>query len=178
MNRADVFEGTGPTPGSYVRVKIGANNEGRITAAEGYLAYEAGAYPGSPVGAGAMCIYSCYSIENALVDGYDVVVNKPKTSAYRAPGATNAAFAVETIIDEICEKIQMDPLEFRILNSAKEGDTRVTDLRCPESDLLKRLKPQRNTPTIPRHWKEKTPDGESPPVFGPTSVSSRASPLT
>ena len=125
MNRADVFEGTGPTPGSYVRVKIGANNEGRITAAEGYLAYEAGAYPGSPVGAGAMCIYSCYNIDNALVDGYDVVVNKPKTSAYRAPGATNAAFAVETIIDEICEKIQIDPLEFRILNSAKEGDTRV-----------------------------------------------------
>ena len=85
MNRADVFEGTGPTPGSYVRVKIGTNNEGRITAAEGYLAYEAGAYPGSPVGAGAMCIYSCYNIDNALVDGYDVVVNKPKTSAYRAP---------------------------------------------------------------------------------------------
>ncbi|MCZ6679960.1 MAG: xanthine dehydrogenase family protein molybdopterin-binding subunit [Candidatus Poribacteria bacterium] len=125
MSRADVFEGTGPTPGSYVRVKIGATKEGRITAAEGYLAYEAGAYPGSPVGAGAMCIWSCYNIENALVDGYDVVVNKPKTSAYRAPGATNAAFAVETVIDEICEKIGMDPLEFRILNSAKEGDTRV-----------------------------------------------------
>ena len=146
MNRADVFEGTGPTPGSHVRVKIGANNEGRITAAEGYLAYEAGAYPGSPVGAGAMCIYSCYNIENALVDGYDVVVNKPKTSAYRAPGATNAAFAVETIIDEICEKIQMDPLECRILNSAKEGDTRVDGPPLPRVGFIETVKAAQEHP--------------------------------
>ncbi len=146
MNRADVFEGTGPTPGSYVRVKIGATNEGQITAAEGYLAYEAGAYPGSPVGAGAMCIYSCYNIENALVDGYDVVVNKPKTSAYRAPGATNAAFAVETIIDEICEKIEMDPLEFRILNSAKEGDTRVDGPPLPRVGFVETVQAAKEHP--------------------------------
>ncbi len=146
MNRADVFEGTGPTPGSYVRVKIGATNEGQITAAEGYLAYEAGAYPGSPVGAGAMCIYSCYNIENALVDGYDVVVNKPKTSAYRAPGATNTAFAVETIVDEICEKIQMDPLEFRILNSAKEGDTRVDGPPLPRVGFIETVEAAKEHP--------------------------------
>ncbi|MAF83651.1 MAG: oxidoreductase [Chromatiales bacterium] len=146
MSRADVFEGTGPTPGSYVRVKIGANKEGCITAAEGYLAYEAGAYPGSPVGAAAMCIYSCYNIENALVDGYDVVVNKPKTSAYRAPGATNAAFAVETIIDEICEKIGMDPLEFRILNSAKEGDTRVDGPVLPRVGFIETVEAAKDHP--------------------------------
>ncbi len=146
MNRADVFEGTGPTPGSYVRVKIGAKNDGRITAAEGYLAYEAGAYPGSPVGAGAMCIYSCYNIDNALVDGYDVVVNKPKTSAYRAPGATNAAFAVETIIDEICEKIRIDPLEFRILNSAKEGDTRVDGPPLPRVGFIETVEAAKEHP--------------------------------
>jgi CO/xanthine dehydrogenase Mo-binding subunit len=146
MSRADVFEGTGPTPGSYVRVKIGANKAGRITAAEGYLAYEAGAYPGSPVGAGAMCIYSCYNIENALVDGYDVVVNKPKTSAYRAPGATNAAFAVETIIDEICEKLEIDPLEFRILNSAKEGDTRVDGPVLPRVGFIETVEATKEHP--------------------------------
>ena len=146
MSRADVFEGTGPTPGSYVRVKMGANKAGRITAAEGYLAYEAGAYPGSPVGAGAMCIYSCYNIENALVDGYDVVVNKPKTSAYRAPGATNAAFAVETILDEICEKIGMDPLEFRILNSAKEGDTRVDGPVLPHVGFVETVEAAKDHP--------------------------------
>jgi len=123
MNRAEVFESTGPTPASYIRVKIGANKDGRITAAEAYLAYEAGGYPGSPVGAGAMCIFSPYKIDNVLIDGYDVVVNKPKTNAYRAPGATNAAMA-ETVIDEICEKLEIDPLDFRIINGAKEGDSR------------------------------------------------------
>src|SRR4029077_16704421 len=87
MNRAEVFEGTGPTPGSYIRVKMGVDKSGRLTAAQAYLAYEAGAYPGSPVGAGAMCVFACYDIPNIQIDGYDVVVNKPTTAAYRAPGA-------------------------------------------------------------------------------------------
>lgn len=125
MNRTEVFEATGPTPASYIRVKMGVTNDGRITAAEGYLAFEAGAYPGSPVGAGAMCIFSPYNIPNGLIDGYDVVVNKPKSNAYRAPGATNAEFAAETVVDEICEEIGMDPLEFRILNGAEEGVSRI-----------------------------------------------------
>ena len=93
-----------------------------------------------------MCIYSAYKIENALVDGYDVVVNKPKSSAYRAPGATNAAFAVETIIDEICEKIEMDPLEFRILNSAKEGDTRVDGPVLPRVGFIETVEATKEHP--------------------------------
>ena len=51
MTRAEVLEATGPTSGSYMRVKIGATKDGKITAAEAFLAFEAGAYPGSPVGA-------------------------------------------------------------------------------------------------------------------------------
>ena len=87
MSRADVFEASGPTCGSWSRVKIGAKSDGTITAAEVELACEAGGYPGSPVGAGAMCALAPYDIENGTVDGYDVVVNKPKTAAYalRAP---------------------------------------------------------------------------------------------
>lgn len=81
MSRADVFEGTGPTPGSYIRVKLGVDANGMITAAQAYMAYEAGGYPGSPIGAGAMCIFACYNIPNGRIDGYDVVVNKPQTSA-------------------------------------------------------------------------------------------------
>ncbi|MBI4640635.1 MAG: xanthine dehydrogenase family protein molybdopterin-binding subunit [Candidatus Tectomicrobia bacterium] len=124
MNRAEVFEGTGPTPASYIRVKIGATRGGRITAAQAYLAYEAGAYPGSPINAGCMCMFAPYRLENVQIDGYDVVVNKPKTSAYRAPGATNAALGAETVIDEICEQLSIDPLQFRMINGAKEGDRR------------------------------------------------------
>ena len=125
MNRADVFEATGPTPGSYIKVKMGADHEGKLVAAQATLAYEAGAFPGSPVGPGAMCIFACYDIPNVHIDGYDVVVNKPATSAYRAPGATNAAFASETVVDEICEKLKIDPLDFRIKNGAREGTRRA-----------------------------------------------------
>ena len=146
MSRADVFEGTGPTPGSYVRVKMGATKDGRITAAEAYLAFEAGAYPGSPVGAAAFCVFSPYKVENAQVDGYDVVVNKPKSSAYRAPGATNAAFAAETVIDEICEKIGMDPLEFRIFNSATEGDIRVDGPPAPRVGFVETVEAAKDHP--------------------------------
>ena len=136
MSRIEEFEGTGPTPASHIKVKMGATNDGRIVAAEADLMYEAGAFPGSPVAAGAMCIFSPYAIPNMSVDGYDVVVNKPKTAAYRAPGATNAAFASETIIDEIAEQIGMDPLEIRRLNGAKEGDRQVHGPAYPRIGYL------------------------------------------
>jgi xanthine dehydrogenase molybdenum-binding subunit len=125
MSRKDVFEGTGPTPGSYIKVKIGARKDGRITAAQAFLAYEAGAYPGAMVGPGAMCVFAAYDIANVVIDGFDVVVNKPSTAAYRAPGATNAAFATETVVDEIAEKLGMDPLDLRLKNAAKEGTRRA-----------------------------------------------------
>ncbi len=125
MDRSEVLAGTGPTSGSYIKIKMGADASGKITAAETTLIYEAGAFPTSPVGAGMGVILAPYRIENAVIEGYDVVVNKPRTAAYRAPGGTNAAFASETVIDELAEKLGMDPIEFRLINAAKEGDRRV-----------------------------------------------------
>jgi CO/xanthine dehydrogenase Mo-binding subunit len=146
MSRADVFEGTGPTPASYIRVKMGVDASGRLTAAEAYMAYEAGAYPGSPVGAGAMCIFACYDIPNVVIDGYDVVVNKPATSAYRAPGATNAAFAAETVIDEICEQLKADPLDFRLKNGAHEGTRRADGPVYPRIGYLETVQTAKSHP--------------------------------
>lgn len=121
MTRSEVLRATGPTPGSHIYAKIGANKDGKITAAELRLSFEAGAFPGSPVGAGSMTVLAPYDLENFQIDGFDVVVNKPKTCAYRAPGATNPAMAAETVIDELAEKLGIDPLEFRRINGAKEG---------------------------------------------------------
>ncbi len=146
MNRTEVFEGTGPTPGSYIRVKVGADKGGRLTTAQAYLAYEAGAFPGSPVGAGAMCVFACYDIPNVHIDGYDVVVNKPATAAYRAPGATNAAFAVETAIDEICEKLGLDPLDFRIKNAAREGTRRADGPVYPRIGMVETVEAAKKHP--------------------------------
>ncbi len=125
MSRTEVLQATGPTSGSYIKVKMGATKDGKITAAQAELIYEAGAYPGSPVGAGGGVILAPYRLENLQIDGYDVIVNRPKTGAYRAPGGTNAAFASETVVDELAEKIGMDPLEFRRINGVVEGDRRA-----------------------------------------------------
>lgn len=149
MTRAEVFEGTGPTPGSFMRVKLGAKKDGKLTAGEAWLAYDAGAFPGGMIGPGCMCVFSCYDLENAKVDGYDVVDNKPKTQAYRAPGATQAAFACETVIDEIAEQLSIDPIELRLMNAAKEGTRRVDGPVYPRVGLVELLQAARDS----EHWK-------------------------
>jgi CO/xanthine dehydrogenase Mo-binding subunit len=122
-----------------MRVKMGARKDGRLTAAEAYLVYEAGAFPGSPVNAGSQCIFAPYDLPNARVEGYDVVVNKPKAAAYRAPGAPAAAFAAETVVDELCERLGMDPIEFRLLNGSHEGTRQISGPRFPRTGYLEML---------------------------------------
>ena len=151
MSRAEDLQGTGPTPGSHMKVKIGATNDGKITAAQAYLAFEAGAFPGSPVGAAAMTVFAPYDIPNVVIDGFDVVVNKPKMGAYRAPGATQAAFAAETVVDEIAEKVGIDPIELRLMNAAEEGTRRADGpvnprIGCVEVLEALRDHPHYNTP--------------------------------
>ena len=136
MSRKDVFEGTGPTSASTMRTKIGATKGGKITAAQVWMAFEAGAYPGSPIGGGTLCATGPYNIANLLVDGYDVVVNKQKVQAYRAPGQPQGAFAVEPVIDELAEKLGMDPLEFRLKNAVKEGDRMPNGVPHPHFGVM------------------------------------------
>jgi CO/xanthine dehydrogenase Mo-binding subunit len=71
-------------------------------------------------------MFAPYDIPNALIDGLDVVTNTPKTAAYRAPGAPAAAFAAEQLIDELCEKLSIDPIELRLRNAAREGTRQIT----------------------------------------------------
>jgi CO/xanthine dehydrogenase Mo-binding subunit len=121
MTREEVFRATGPTSGSVMRVKMGVRKDGRIVAAEGELKYQAGAFPGSPVGPGAMCLFAPYDIENVQTVGYDVVTNRPRAVAYRAPGAPMAAFAAESVLDEIARRLDIDPISIREMNAAREG---------------------------------------------------------
>ena len=121
MSREDVMRATGPTSGASMMVKIGATKDGRITAGEALLKYQAGAVPGSPVGPGCMCAFAPYDLANVKVIGYDVVSNRPKVAAYRAPGAPISEYAVEAVIDELANKLGMDPIELRLKNAAKQG---------------------------------------------------------
>ena len=155
MNRTEVLIGTGPAPGAYMTVKMGVTDAGKITAVNVDLAFEAGGYPGSAVGAGCLCCIGPFDIENFRVDGYDVVVNKPKSHAYRAPGAPQAEFAVDVLIDEICDELDMDPLDFRRLNASKEGDLRVDGTRFHPIGNIETIDAAEATD----HWQ--TPLGES-----------------
>jgi CO/xanthine dehydrogenase Mo-binding subunit len=122
MTREEIFRATGPTSATKIRMKMGARRDGTIVAASASLYYEAGAYRGSPSGAGAMCAFAPYNIPNFFIEAYDVVVNKPKVAAYRAPGSPMAAFATESLIDEIARRIGMDLVDIRMKNAVSEGD--------------------------------------------------------
>jgi len=131
MSRKDVFEGTGPAAASLMRTKIGATKDGKITAAKLWLAFDAGAFPGSPIGGATMCATGPYNIENLLVDGYDVVTNHQKVQAYRAPGQPQGSFSVEPLMDELAEKLGIDPMELRLRNVVKEGDRQPNGVPHP-----------------------------------------------
>ena len=121
MSREDVFRGSGPTSGASVTVKLGAKKDGTIVAAQQVLKFQAGAYAGSPIGPGCMCGFAMYDIANVDVLGYDVVSNRPKVAAYRAPGAPISSFAVECAVDDLARKLGMDPLTLREKNAAVNG---------------------------------------------------------
>jgi len=121
MSREEVFRATGPTSGTLCRIKLGAKRDGTFTAASAWLAYEAGAYAGAPMGPGAMTVFAPYVLENFRVEAFDVLVNKPKVAAYRAPGAPQSMYAMECAIDEMAIKLGIDPIDLRMKNAAEEG---------------------------------------------------------
>jgi CO/xanthine dehydrogenase Mo-binding subunit len=149
MDRKEVFEATGPTPGAQIKMKLGAMRDGRIIAAQADMAFEAGAFAGSGYVMGMLTVFGPYDFENILMDGYDVVLNKPKTSAYRAPCATAAAMASESLIDEVAEWAGVDALTLRKINAAKEGTVRVDGPAYPRIGYLETLDAALEHP----HWK-------------------------
>jgi xanthine dehydrogenase molybdenum-binding subunit len=148
MSRAEVFEATGPCSGCYMKVKMGATRDGRITAATAYLLFEAGAYPSerSWSGMAANCVFAPYDIPHGRIDAYDVLVNKPRSGSYRAPSATHVAFAYESVIDEISEKVGMDPMTFRLKNAAKEGTRRINGVVYPRIGFVETMQAAMETP--------------------------------
>ena len=139
MTRDEVFRATGPASGTINTVKIGVKNDGTITAMSADLLYESGAFPGSPLGAGAMCIFAPYDVENIRIEGFEVVVNKPRVNAYRAPGAPQSMYAGESVLDEIAQQLNMDPIDLRLKNAAKEGTSAAYGPRFKRVGLVECL---------------------------------------
>jgi CO/xanthine dehydrogenase Mo-binding subunit len=121
MTREEVFRASGPTSGGVIEVKLGAKKDGTITAARAVMSFQAGAFPGSPVQPAVMCCFAMYDLPNVETIGYDVVSNRAKVAAYRAPGAPISTFATESAVDDLARKLGMDPLALREKNAAKDG---------------------------------------------------------
>ena len=121
MPRADVFRATGPTASTSMDVKIGMKKDGTITGASGEFRCQGGAFPGAPMEFTAMCAFAPYALKHVRQIGYDVMTNRPKQAAYRAPGSPMAAFAVESVIDELCNRLGLDPIDVRLKNASQEG---------------------------------------------------------
>jgi CO/xanthine dehydrogenase Mo-binding subunit len=130
-------------------MKLGACRDGTLVAGSASLWYEAGAYRGSPAGAGAMCAFACYRIPHFFLEAFDVVVNKPRVAAYRAPGSPMAAFATESLMDELAIGLGLDPIEFRLKNAAVEGDQAPYGPRYGPLGLTAALEAARAHP----HWR-------------------------
>lgn len=125
MRREDVFRATGPAPGSEIEIKLGADAEGTLVGAVMEFRNRAGAFPGGDVSLSAMMALAHYRCDNVRITGWEVLVNTPSTAAYRAPGAPQTVFAVECCLDEIAQRLGMDPLDLRLKNAARAGDPGV-----------------------------------------------------
>ena len=146
MTRDEVFRATGPTSGARITIKMGARRDGKLVAAQAHMAYEAGAFPGSPIGPGVMAVFAPYDIPNVFIEGYDVVLNKPKVAAYRAPGAPMASFAAESVLDELAEQLRIDPLQMRLANAVSEGVRSVYGPKFRKIGLVETLEAARDHP--------------------------------
>ena len=139
MSREEVFRATGPTSSTSIDVKIGMTKDGKMTAGQAINRFQGGAFPGSPVDMGSMCSFAPYALENVQSVGYDVITNRPKQAAYRAPGSPMAAFAVESVVDMLCNELGLDPIEVRLKNCSKEGTKASYGPRWPRIGLEETL---------------------------------------
>jgi CO/xanthine dehydrogenase Mo-binding subunit len=154
MSRSEVLRATGPTASASMDIKMGMTKDGKITAAKGTFRMQGGAFPGAPVDVTTMLAFANYDIEHVHHIGYDVMANRPKQAAYRAPGAPMGAFAVESLLDELCRQLNLDPIDTRLKNAVKEGTRATFGPKFPPVGLIETLEaakahPQYSTPLGP-----------------------------
>ncbi len=156
MNRQDIFRATGPASGAVIDIRMGAAADGTLLGAEIEFKYQAGAYPGSNTHAGAMSAVGHYRIDHTHITGWDVLSNMPSAHAYRAPGAPPVNFAVESCVDELARQLGMDPLELRLRNVVKPGDTGAMGMPYGAIGFAECLEAAKAHP----HWSAPLGDGQ------------------
>lgn len=140
-----------PAPDCKIQIKLGARRDGTITALDAFLLFDSGAASGSPLSIGGMLLGGYYRFQNFRVHGFEVQTHRPSFGSYRAPGAQQASFAIESAMDELARKLDLDPLEFRLQNCVVEGDERPNGGVWPRIGLKETLEAVREHPL----WKER-----------------------
>ena len=149
MTRSEVLRATGPTASASMDVKIGMKKNGKMTAASAVFRMQGGAFPGmAPTGMALECAFANYQLPAVHHTGYDVLSNRPKSAAYRAPGSPMAAFAVESLVDEMCRELNLDPIEVRLLNGSKEGSKSSFGPTFRKIGLIETLEAAKSHPNL------------------------------
>ena len=125
LTRNEVFRSTGPVAATRSRIRIGATRDGRITAADAELIYQTGPFTGSSFFTAPQSVFTRYDLANVRAVAYEVVCNRPKVAAFRAPNVPQAIFAAESVMDELAEKLGMDPIDLRLKNAMREGSVTI-----------------------------------------------------
>src|SRR5947209_3906648 len=134
----DLLSGN-PAPQTVITVKLGAKRDGTLTAIQARMILDSGAYPYPLAGFSGFHFAAVYRCPHIDV-GCDVVLtNKPGTGAYRAPVGPQAYFALESTVQELCQRLGMDPLQFRRINAFKEGDPNIMRGHWPRIGMLECL---------------------------------------
>jgi len=140
-----------PAPQCSITVKLGAKKDGTLTAIQVRMILDSGAYPNPLAGFSAFhfsAVYRCPHID-VLCDV--VQTNKSSTGAYRAPFGPQAYFALESTVQELCQRLGMDPLQFRQINAFREGDANLMRDHWPRIGLLECLEQIQQHPL----WKQR-----------------------
>lgn len=120
--RSEEFHAANPSPLAIFEVKLGGKKDGTLTALEARVIFDTGSYSGSALSIGCLLLGGYYNFKNLDIQGYEVMTNKPGVGAYRAPGAPQASFAIESAVDELAAQLGLDPLNIRLQNAVQEGD--------------------------------------------------------
>ena len=128
-----------PAPQTVITVKLGAKRDGTLTAIQARMILDSGAYPNPLAGFSGFHFAGVYRCPNLDIRCDVVQTNKPGTGAYRAPAGPQAYFALESTVQELCQQLGMDPLQFRQINALREGDPSIMRGRWPRIGLLECL---------------------------------------
>ena len=120
-----------PAPAAQFALELGARSDGTLVALRARFHYDNGASAGWHAGLTANFLGGTYRVPNYDLRGLEVSTNKTPVDAYRAPGATQAYFALESAMDELATRLDMDPIRLRLLNVSREGDPTADGRQWP-----------------------------------------------